>query len=159
MPLVAFAPSVPLAAVTLPPTPEPVVAMRETLRDPSAPSLYVSLAGEETSSPLTVLAPPPRRPRPVALVPMYASFVTLQVLDYHSTTSAVSQGIAREANPLVRPVVEHPAGFIMLKAGATAGIILASERMWKKHPVGAVVFMFAANSAMAVVVAHNYSIK
>jgi hypothetical protein len=93
------------------------------------------------------------------LVPMYASFATLQVLDYHSTTSALSRGVGREANPLVRPIAEHPAGFIAVKAGATAGIIWASERMWKKHPVGAVVFMVAANSAMAVVVAHNYSVK
>ena len=58
----------------------------------------------------------------------------------------------------MKPVVDHPAGFLALKAGATAGMIWASERMWKKHRVGAVVFMVAANSAMAVVVAHNYSV-
>jgi hypothetical protein len=133
--------------------------MLETVRDTSAPALADALTAGETSSPLTVLAPPPARPRPVALMPMYASFATLQMLDYHSTTSAVSGGVAREANPLVQPVVEHPAGFIALKAGATAGIIWASERMWKKHPVGAVVFMVAANSAIAIVVAHNYSVK
>ena len=38
-------------------------------------------------------------------------------------------------------------------------MIWASERMWKRHPVQAVVFMAAANSAMAIVVAHNYTIE
>lgn len=99
------------------------------------------------------------RTRPSALVPMYASFATLQALDYHSTTSAVSEGIAREANPIVRQVVDNPPAFIALKAAATVAIVYQAERMWKDHPVRAIVFMAAANAALGIVVARNYSIK
>ena len=98
-------------------------------------------------------------PRPPLLVPMYASFATLQALDYHSTTRALASGAGREANPLMRPIVDNHAAFIAAKAAATTAIVVATERMWKKHPRKAVVFMVAANSAMAVVVAHNYSVK
>jgi Domain of unknown function (DUF5658) len=90
---------------------------------------------------------------------MYASFATLQALDYHSTTRAVSRGIGGEANPLARPIVNHRPAFIAMKVGATVGIVWTTERMWKRHPVHAVVFMAAANTAMAAIVAHNYSVK
>lgn len=101
----------------------------------------------------------PARSRPGALVPMYASFATLQALDYHSTTRALSEGTARESNPLVRPIVDHRPAFIAVKAAATAAIVFQAERLWKDHPVRAIVFMVAANGAMAAIVAHNYSIK
>ena len=152
-------PSLPLVGLALPDVPVPAVPMLETLPVTSALSLQASFVVHETPSRLTVRESVPPRPRPVPLLPMYASFATLQALDYHSTTSAISQGVAREANPLARSIVEHPAGFLALKAGATAGMIWASERMWKRHPVQAVVFMAAANTAMAIVVAHNYAIK
>ena len=152
-------PSVPLVALALPALPVPPVPMRETLRVSSALASPVAFDIAVAQPRLPVFEAAPPRPRPAPLVPMYASFATLQALDYHSTTRALSQGIGREANPLARPIVEHPAGFVALKAGATAGMIWASERMWKRHPVQAVVFMAAANTAMAVVVAHNYSIR
>src|SRR6185312_1858404 len=41
----------------------------------------------------------PEPGRPAALVPMYASFVTLQALDFVSTTRALSSPNAYEANP------------------------------------------------------------
>jgi len=152
-------PSLPLVGVALPDVPVPAVPMLETLPVTSALSLQSLFAVHETPSRLTVRENAPPRPRPAALVPMYASFATLQALDYHSTTRAISQGIGREANPLARSVVEHPAGFLALKAGATAGMIWASERMRKKHPAHAVVLMLASNATMAVIVAHNYSIR
>src|SRR4029079_13050960 len=149
-------PSLPLVGVALPDVPVPAVPMLETLPVTSALSLQGLFAVHDTPSRLTVRENAPRRRRPAALVPMYASFATLQALDYHSTTRAISQGIGREANPLARSVVEHPAGFLALKAGATAGMIWASERMRKKHPGRAVVLMLASNATMAVIVAHNY---
>ena len=152
-------PSLPLVGVALPDVPVPAVPMLETLPVTSALSLQSLFAVHETPSRLTVRENAPPRPRPAALVPMYASFATLQALDYHSTTRAISQGIGREANPLARSIVEHPAGFLALKAGATAGMIWASERMRKKHPAHAVVLMLASNATMAVIVAHNYSIR
>ena len=152
-------PSLPLVGVALPDVPVPAVPMLETLPVTSALSLQGLFAVHDTPSRLTVRENAPPRPRPAALVPMYASFATLQALDYHSTTRAISQGIGREANPLARSIVEHPAAFLALKAGATAGMIWASERMRKKHPGRAVVLMLASNATMAVIVAHNYSIR
>jgi len=117
---------------------------------PVAPSSFLSVF------PSSHLAAPPR-PRPLA--PMYASFATLQALDYHSTTRALASGAGREANPLMRPIVDNHAAFIAMKAAATTAIVFGTERMWKTHPRRAVVFMAVANSAMALVVAHNYSVK
>ena len=48
--------------------------------------------------------------------------------------------------------------FIAAKTAATVGIVFAAERIRKKHPKRAIIFMAAANAAMAAVVAHNYSI-
>jgi hypothetical protein len=100
-----------------------------------------------------------RSDRPLALVPMYASFATLQALDYHSTTRALSSGIGREANPVARSIVKNRPAFVAAKAVATVAMVAATERMWKRHPARAVLFMAAANTAMALVVAHNYKVK
>jgi hypothetical protein len=43
--------------------------------------------------------------------------------------------------------------------GATVVIVMAAEKIWKKHPVRAVIFMAAANTAVGAVVAHNYSVR
>ena len=99
----------------------------------------------------------PAPPRPAALVPLYVSFATLQVLDVHSTLRAIDGG-AREANPLVGAAAGSPATMIALKAGAGATLIYASERLWKRNRVAAVALMAAVSSAYAVVVAHNYAV-
>jgi hypothetical protein len=96
-----------------------------------------------------------RERRPGALVPLYVSFAALQVLDLHSTAGALDRG-AVEANPIVRPFASNQFGMVAVKAAGTAGVILASEQMWKKNKVAAVVFMVASNSAMTWVVQHNY---
>jgi len=145
--------------LALPDVPVLAVPMGETLPVTSALSVQPPFAVHEPPSPLTVREHAPSRPRPRSLLPMYASFATLQALDYHSTTTALSSGAAREANPLMRGVADNPAAFAAVKAGATAGTIWIAERMRKKHPAGAVVFMLASNAAMAAVVAHNYAIR
>jgi hypothetical protein len=102
---------------------------------------------------------PPRAPevrRPEALMPLYASLVALQGLDIHSTRRALSTGSGDEANPAMRGVVGNSAAFIAVKAGATAGVIWASEKMWKKNRKAAVIFAAVVNAAMAAVVANNY---
>jgi hypothetical protein len=93
--------------------------------------------------------------RPAALLPLYASFVTLQVLDFHSTSYAISRG-AVEANPAMQGVVGNPVGFAVVKAAGTAGIIFAAEKIRQKNKAAAVGLMIASNSAMAWVVQHNY---
>jgi hypothetical protein len=129
----------PAAAQELHRTPVPV------LRD-------ASLLEQRTPAPATLQAP---QNRPSALIPLYLSFGTLQALDVHSTTTALSRG-AVEANPLMGGVAGSPLGLAVVKAGGTAGVIYASERLWKKNKGAAVVFMIGANSAMAWVVQHNY---
>jgi hypothetical protein len=97
--------------------------------------------------------------RPAALVPLYASFATLQALDYASTMRALAGGAATEANPVMRSIVGNRAAFIAVKAGATAGVILAGEKMWKRNRVAAVVFVAAVNGAVAAIVARNYALR
>ena len=65
---------------------------------------------------------------------------------------------ARRA-PVVRPFVGNPFGMVAVKAAGTAGVILASEQLWKKNKAAAVVFMLTSNAAMTWVVQHNYRIQ
>ena len=58
----------------------------------------------------------------------------------------------------MEPMVGHPAAFVALKAASTAGMIWVGEKIWRKNRVGAVAFMVATNSALALVVAHNYAV-
>src|SRR4029079_496517 len=101
----------------------------------------------------------PEPGRPAALVPMYASFVTLQALDFASTTRALSSPNAYEDNPATRDAGGSPAAFLAVKAGSTAATIWIAEKWRRKHPVRAMIFMASTNAAMAAVVAHNMSIK
>jgi hypothetical protein len=103
--------------------------------------------------PQSILRAEPRRPG--ALMPLYVSFGALQALDAHSTSRALSNG-ASEANPVMRPFAGNTAGMLAIKAAGTAGVIYASEKMWKKNRTAAIVFMVATNAAMAWVVQHNY---
>jgi hypothetical protein len=126
--------------------------------------LHVAPAAEAPDAPSTQHlplhpAPTPIRKRPGALIPLYATFATLQALDYASTTRALESGRGTEANPVMRPIVNSPPAFIAVKAAATAGVIVAGEMMWKKNRVAAVIFVAAANGAVAAIVARNYSAR
>jgi ABC-type uncharacterized transport system permease subunit len=103
---------------------------------------------------LSQFAPSAAR-RPTGLMPLYISFGALQGLDAHSTASALRRG-AVEANPLMKGVASNEAGLLAFKAAGTAGLIFASEKLWKKNPAAAVALMIASNSAMIWVVQHNY---
>jgi hypothetical protein len=122
----------------------------------TAPSAAEERVGESAGSdpfkPVTATVP---EGRPAALLPLYASFVTLQVLDIHSTAYALSRG-AVEANPAMQGIVGTPVGFAAMKAAGTAGIVFAAEKLRKKNKAAAVGLMIASNSAMAWVVQHNY---
>ena len=102
-----------------------------------------------------VVQPPER---PAALMPLYGSLIALQGLDIHSTRSALDSG-GSEANPAMRPLVQNSAAFVAVKAGATAGVIWASEKLWKKNRKAAVIFASVVNVAMAAVVANNYRVS
>ncbi|MGE5244007.1 MAG: DUF5658 family protein [Betaproteobacteria bacterium] len=93
--------------------------------------------------------------RPTALVPLYASFAALQVLDVLSTNYALARG-GSEANPALQGLSGSPVALTAVKAAGTAGVIYASERLRKKNKAAAIVLMIAANSMMTWVVQHNY---
>lgn len=90
--------------------------------------------------------------RPGMLPVLYGTYAGLQVMDIVSTRRAIAAG-GREANPLMQN--GGMATAIAVKAASGAAIIYASEKMWKKHRVGAMVLMAAVNGVSAAVVSHN----
>ena len=121
------------------------------------------LAGSAVEAVRELPAPPtvpaqPNKKMGNALPLMYAGMVALQALDIVSTRKALNQPGAYETNPMFDMVGGSLAGTIALKAGATAGIIVLTERVRKTNKVAAVATMIALNSAYATIVAHNYAI-
>ena len=119
------------------------------------PGAFLLSPGTPRLVPLVTAIPPTVKRRPAALMPLYVSFASLQALDTHSTRRALARG-ATEANPLMRGIAGNTAGMLAVKAAATAGVVYAGEKIWKRNKAGAVLFMVAANSALALVVQHNY---
>jgi hypothetical protein len=103
------------------------------------------------------VAPAQPDSRPISLAPLYASFVTLQALDAHSTISAARAG-AREQNPVVAPIVGSPFAVVALKAATTTGAIVLTEKLWRRHRIAAIALMIGVNGAYAAIVAHNYRV-
>jgi hypothetical protein len=103
--------------------------------------------------PAPVIDTTPRGLRPS----LYAGLITLQALDTHSTFRAIDGGHS-EQNPLMSWTLEHPAAFISMKAAATAATVLVAEKIRKRYPKRALVFMAAVNAAYAVIVVHNYRV-
>jgi hypothetical protein len=132
----------------------PASAQETPSPSPQPDSTAIQLA---TAAPPTELVAAPRPQRPAALVPLYISFGVLQALDGHSTFRALENG-AVEANPLMKGVADSAVGMAAVKAAAGASVIFATERMWKRNKVAAVLFMTATNSAMAWVVQHNHRV-
>ena len=96
--------------------------------------------------------------RPLLLPALYAAQGALQVMDAHSTYSAIGRG-AHEANPLMQGVVKNRGAMLAVKAGVAASTIWMAESMWKRgNRVGAIATMIAANVVAAAVVAHNYQL-
>jgi hypothetical protein len=89
------------------------------------------------------------------LVPLYASFAALQMLDAHSTLRAVRAG-GVEQNPMLRGIADKPVAMVALKAGVAASTIALAEKVRSRSRVGAIVLMAALNSTYAAVVVHNY---
>lgn len=97
----------------------------------------------------------PPAQRPALLLPLYVTFAGLQAVDVHSTLSATGAG-AREANPLMRSALGHPARLVLLKAGTGTAVVLLSERLWRRNRAAALVTMVVLNSAYVTIAAHNY---
>ena len=122
----------------------------------AALSLPLPAAAEEQSDPAGFVRVAPEN-RPASLIPLYVSFAAVQVLDLHSTYNGLERG-GREANPLLGSVVESPAAFIAVKAGATAGTIYLAEKIWKRNRKAAIITMIGANVAYGLIASHNYSV-
>ena len=88
---------------------------------------------------------------------LYGGLVVLQGLDVHSTLRAINAG-HYESNPVMRWSVQHPAAFISMKAAASAATIYVAEKIRKRYPKRAMLFMAAVNSAYALIVVHNYNV-
>jgi hypothetical protein len=91
------------------------------------------------------------------LVGLYASTITLQMLDVRSTYAVIARG-GGEGNPLMVGVVQSKPAFIAMKAGIAASTILAARAVAKHSKVAAVVTLIAVNSVYASVVAHNFDL-
>jgi hypothetical protein len=142
----------PLPAVhPVPPPPPAAVAL--PLPESAIEHAAESLPGVAEVGPPVWFPTPPRRPS--LLVPLYLSFAALQVADVASTGRALDAG-GQEANPLVSGFADSSAKMLVVKAGATAGTIYLTERLWKKNRPAAVVLMVALNGAYGAIVAHNY---
>ncbi len=115
----------------------------------------VECARSDTGSARASPTRPP--PRPAALIPMYASLAALQALDIDSTLRGLDRGGA-EQNPLVSSIASSVM-FPVVKGGATAAAIVATERLRRKHPLAAIGVMAGANAVYAVIVARNYAIS
>jgi hypothetical protein len=131
--------------------------------EPPAPSALVATGrhpptGDPASMSERSMTMPQSAQRPVALVPLYASFATLQALDAHSTIRASQVG-GVERNPIVAPLVEKPMAVVALKAATTTGAILLTERLWRRHRVAAIALMIGVNAAYAGIVANNYRVR
>jgi hypothetical protein len=92
-----------------------------------------------------------------ALFPLYASVAALQILDVHSTLTAMHFG-AHEGNPLMSGVTSTTPGFLAVKAGIAAATIMAAKSIAKRNKVAAIVTLIGINSAYGFVVSHNYKL-
>jgi hypothetical protein len=97
--------------------------------------------------------------RPAVLPALYVSYAALQVFDVYSTRQALAQG-AREANPLMQPVVKNQTTFWAVKTSAAVGTILAAEHLWKKknNKKAAIAVLVASNAVAAAVAVRNASV-
>lgn len=84
------------------------------------------------------------------------SFAILQTLDVATTLRGVSNGRAREANPLMGGLAQRPAALVGVKAGLTAATIFSMHSLSKTHPKAAVLTMLALNAGSAFVVRSNF---
>ena len=97
--------------------------------------------------------------RPAALPFLYGGLVFLQTYDMSVSLSLKRAG-AVEANPFMRPLIESPTAFVLVKSGVTAASIVAAERLWhKRHRAEAVMMLVVTNGIMGFVAIHNTSVR
>jgi len=129
---------------------------RQTLL-PLFPATRQSTASSETAA--GAMAPDFSRIRRPRLLPaLYAVTVVTQLLDAHSTMSALGRG-AREVNPVMQGVASNGTTLVAVKMGAAVGTVFIAEKLWRRNRAAAVALMVAVNVATAGIAAHNYSVS
>ena len=93
--------------------------------------------------------------RPVH-IGLQASFAALQAMDATTTLVAVHRFGARETNPAMSGLVNHPVAFVAAKSAMTALVIKALGRLSATHPKVAMLLGAGLNAGLGAVVAHNY---
>ena len=117
------------------------------------------MAAESTEATLPQMVAPAKADNGgKTLVLLQAGMVALQAMDIVSTRQALSRPGAYEANAAFGSANPSMGATIALKAGATASIILLTNRIAKTNRVAAIVTMVALNSAYATISAHNFAI-
>jgi len=122
---------------------------------PSVSEAYESAA--TGAEPVTADPPVRRRSSPGWILGVHATTALMQGLDAHSTFLAMDRG-GVEVNPAVSLFARNREAFTAMKVGVAAGLIYATDRLARKHPMRALVLAAAVNSAYALVVARNYRV-
>jgi hypothetical protein len=91
------------------------------------------------------------------LTALQAATIATQMLDVHSTASAMKVG-ATEANPLMGGLVKNRAAFIGVKAAMGAGLVYVTHHIAKENKMLAIVTSAAINSAYLMIARHNYKV-
>jgi hypothetical protein len=122
---------------------------------PLFPTAIRTAASAEAAS--TIAPDFSRIRRPRLLPALYAVTVLTQVLDAHSTMSALGRG-GREMNPMMQGVASNGTTLLAVKVGTAVGTVFVAEKLWRRNRVAAVALMVAVNVATAGIAAHNYSV-
>jgi hypothetical protein len=133
------------------------LAPRDTPSVP-APLFPTTLRSAALSAAAAPLAPDfSRIHRPSVLPALYALTAVTQLLDAHSTRTALGNG-AREANPVMQGVAGNSGALLAVKMGAAVGTVFFAENVWRRNRAGAIAMLVAVNVATAAIAAHNYSV-
>jgi hypothetical protein len=91
------------------------------------------------------------------LTSLQAATIATQMLDVHSTVTAMKLG-ATEANPLMGGLANNRAAFIGVKAAMSVGLVYVTHQLAKENKMAAIVASAAINSAYLMIARHNYNV-
>lgn len=103
---------------------------------------------------LSIITPPSAQAQEVRL--LYAPLVAGQLLDWHSTRTALARPGTREMNALLQSCAESSPCLLGVKGAMTAAMIGFMELARKKHPKTAFWTTLGITLGMTAVAAHNY---
>ena len=92
------------------------------------------------------------------LAALSVAYLASSVVDWHSTLVALGGG-AHELNPVLGPVVQSPAGFLVVKTALTATTLCAVQQVWKRNHTAAIATLIGVTVAESFIAGHNYSLR